>query len=321
MLAIVLLAQALTIAVGGPPSSPEYLPLRVAEAEGYFTREGLSVTLRSTRAESGAAEALAQGQADLAATSLEAILRFGHRPKARLPQLVLGLTAAPPVALLVSASHADDVRSMKDLEGKKIGFTSPGAPEQTWLAALLARARLTPTQVDLLALGSRGLVAAMDAGDVHAGIVPEPAASRLVKEGRASRLVALTSPRAVVEALGAPTVNAAVFVRPDRRPGDRDLAAFARAVVAAERLIARESPSALGTRLPRAVVGPGDEFERRVEATHGMYLPNGLVAPDAVSHTIEMIRAHLPLPQSLRVPAAQEILFLDPARRAVKPRR
>lgn len=52
-----------------------------------------------------------------------------------------------------------------------------------------------------------------------------------------------------------------------------------------------------------------------------MYLPNGLVAPDAVSNTIEMIRAHLPLPQSLRVPAAQEILFLDPARRAVKPRR
>src|SRR5439155_1671686 len=73
---------ALTLAVSGPTSSPEYLPLRVADAEGYFAKEGLTVTVKTTRAEPGAAEALAQGQADLAATSLEAMLRFGPRTSA-----------------------------------------------------------------------------------------------------------------------------------------------------------------------------------------------------------------------------------------------
>src|ERR687887_271776 len=105
MLAVILAAQALTLAVSGPPTSSEYLPLRVAEAEGYFAREGLAVTLKTTRAEPGAAEALAQGQADLAATSLEAILRFGPRTSKQAPRLVLGLTAAPLVGLLVADSQ------------------------------------------------------------------------------------------------------------------------------------------------------------------------------------------------------------------------
>src|SRR5204862_6874327 len=85
MLGAVMLAQALTLVVSGPSSSPEYLPLRVADAEGYFAKEGLAVTLRTTRAEPGAAEALAQGQADLVATSVEAILRFGPRVSKQAP--------------------------------------------------------------------------------------------------------------------------------------------------------------------------------------------------------------------------------------------
>jgi len=96
MLGTVILAQALTLAVSGPTSSPEYLPLRVADAEGYFAKEGLALTLKTTRAEPGAAEALAQGQADLVATSLDAMLRFGPRSAKQAPRLVLGLTAAPP---------------------------------------------------------------------------------------------------------------------------------------------------------------------------------------------------------------------------------
>src|SRR4029077_1185693 len=111
---LIILLQALILAVSGPPTSPEYLPIRVAEAEGYFAAEGLAVTVRTTRAESGAAEALAQGQADLAATTLEAILRFGLRATNQAPRLIFGLTAAPPVALLVAGPHTSAVRSIED---------------------------------------------------------------------------------------------------------------------------------------------------------------------------------------------------------------
>src|SRR5688572_3011796 len=157
ILGLILLLQTLSIAVSGPATSAEYLPLRVAEAEGYFAREGLAVTLRTTRAEVGAAEALAQGQVDLAATSVESILRFGPRLASQAPRLVLGLTAAPPVVLLVADAHKTIVRSIDDLPGTRIGVSTPGAPEQAWFAWLLARAGLSVAQMWLVSRGARGV--------------------------------------------------------------------------------------------------------------------------------------------------------------------
>ena len=51
MLGVILLLQTLTLAIAGPATSTEYLPLRVAEAEGLFAREGLTVVVKTTRAE------------------------------------------------------------------------------------------------------------------------------------------------------------------------------------------------------------------------------------------------------------------------------
>jgi NitT/TauT family transport system substrate-binding protein len=321
VLALIVLAQALMIAVSGPPTSPEYLPIRIADAHGLFAREGLQVTVRSTRAEPGAAEALAQGQADLAATSFEAMLRFGHRAGVAPARLVFGLTAAAPVVVLVSTVHADSVAAVMDLRGRKIGFTAPGSSEHTWLQALLGRAGLEPNDVELLALGFRGLGSGIDSGDVHAAVLTAPDASQIVQAGRGRILVDLTTPRKVTDALGAPTVNAAVFARADRRPGDRELTAFARAMIAATRLLRTEPARAIAAKLPDSVVGTGDAFERRLETTRGIWFEDGLVTADAVSQTVEMARAHLPLPRTLRLPRPEQLLHLEPTRRAVSARR
>ena len=64
---LILLQAALSIAVTGPATDPEYLPLRVAAAEGYFTEEKLSVTRETLRAEPLAAQALGRGRVALAA--------------------------------------------------------------------------------------------------------------------------------------------------------------------------------------------------------------------------------------------------------------
>jgi len=320
MLGLILLLQTLTIAVSGPPGSAEYLPLRVAEAEGLFEREGLAVTLKATRAESGAAEALAQGQADLAATSLDAVLRFGPRLPMQAPRLVYALTAAPPVALLVATPHGDLVKSVEDLPGTRVGLASPGAPEHAWFGWLLARAGVSVAQTSIVSHGSRGLVQAVESGDVHAGLVPEPWASRLVAEGRARVLVDFRTPAAVGQALGSPTVNAAVFVRADRRPRESDLAAFTRALLAAEGRIRAATAEALAAKLPKRAVGAHEEFEARLAATRGSYLPDGLVTADQVEQTVAIVRAHTPLPASLRIPRTEEMLHLEPLRKALKAR-
>src|SRR5439155_477652 len=296
VLGAIILAQALTLAVSGPTSSPEYLPLRVADAEGYFAKEGLTVTVKTTRAEPGAAEALAQGQADLAATSLEAMLRFGPRTSKQAPRLVLGLTAAPLVALVVAEAQKDVVRSVEDLSGKRVGMTAPGAPEQAWFAWLLARVALSPAQVSLVSRGDRGLSHAVETGDVDAALLREPAASRLLAAGQARLLVDLRTPSAVRQALGGVTVNAAVFMRADRMVRDRDLAAFTRAILAAERRIATATAEALTESLPASITAPPEDFDGRLEACRELYLPEGVVSVEQVRQTLTLIRSHVPLP-------------------------
>lgn len=317
MLGVILLLQALTLAVSGPATSPEYLPLRVAEAEGYFAREGLAVTLKTTRAEPGAAEALAQGHADLAATSLEAILRFGPRLTSQSPRLVLGLTAAPPVVLLVADAHKTIIRSIDDLPGTRVGVSTPGAPEQAWFAWLLARAGLSVAQMWMVSHGERGVVQAVETGDVHAALVPDPAASRLISTGQAHPLIDLRSPAAVRQAVGVPTVNAAVFMRADRRPRVRDLTAFARAVLAAQRRMVDGDGKGLARKLPRTVTIMPEAFEARLAAARQMYLKDGLVSVEQVRETLILIRAHLPLPVTARVPRPEDLVHLEPTRRAV----
>ena len=309
MIGLILLLQTLTIAVSGPATSAEYLPLRVAEAQGYFTREGLAVTLKTTRAEVGAAEALAQGQADLAATSLEAILRFATRAVTQAPRLVFGLTAAPPVALLLATPLNGTVRSIDQLAGLRVGISAPGDPAHTWLMALLARARLSITQVEMVSLGERGLAIAVETGDVQAGIVAEPAASRLITASHAVVLGDLRTPAAVERALGIATLNAGVFMRADRRPSDRDLAALVRALVDAERFIATAGAEALAARLPRAVVGPVEEFERRLETARTLYVPEGTVTVPQIRESIAIVRAHMPFSPGLRIPRPEDLIY------------
>jgi sulfonate transport system substrate-binding protein len=314
---LIILLQTLTLAIAGPVTSPEYLPLRVADAEGLFTHEGLEVTIRTTRAEPGAAEALVQGQADLVATSLDAMLRFGPRTVNQGASIVLGLTAAPPVALLVPTSQAPIVKSVNDLPGTKVGVTSPGAPEQAWFGWILARTGLSVAQASVMSYGTRGLVGAVEGGDIHAGLVPEPYASRLLADGRATVLVDLRTPAGVVKALGVSTVNAAVFARADRRPRDANLTAFARAVLAAERRIATASAEDLAAKLPTRVTAPAEEFAARLEATRQIYLLDGLVTADQLRESIALIRAHQPLPATARIPPPAELMHIEPLRRAL----
>jgi NitT/TauT family transport system substrate-binding protein len=310
MIGLILLLQTLTIAVSGPATSAEYLPLRVAEAEGYFTREGLAVTLKTTRAEVGAAEALAQGQADLAATSLEAVLRFATRAFTQGPRLVFGLTAAPPVALLLATPLNGTVRSIDQLAGLRVGISAPGDPAHTWLMALLARARLSIAQVETVSLGERGLALAVETGDVQAGIVAEPAATRLITDYHAVVLGDLRTPAAVERALGFATLNAGVFMRADRRPSDRDLAALVRALVDAERLIATAGAEALAAKLPKPVVGTAEEFERRLESARTLYLPEGTVTVPQIRESIALVRAHMPFSPGLRIPRPEDLIYV-----------
>ena len=305
---VVLLQASLTIAVAGPATSPEYLPLQVAQAEGHFAAQKLTVTLRSMRSDADAAETLASGQAHLAATSLDAALRLGGVDGVP-PRLVWGLTAAPPVALLVNPARSGTIRSAADLVGQAVAVPAPGTAEDQVLTLLLARAGVSTHRVTLRSLGERGAVQALERGEVAAAVLAEPYVSRLVEEGAAVVAVDLRTAKDAAEHLGGPTVNAALFARAGAPPDAATLRAVVTALQAAvARLIAAE-PAALEASLPTAVIGSSADFALRLRGARDLFV-GGRVSVEALERSIALVRSRAPLPAKVKLPRRAEQLLL-----------
>ena len=199
----------------------------------------------------------------------------------------------------------------------RVGVTTPGAPEHAWFGWLLARAGLSVAHVRVSSLGGRGLVSALDSGEIHAALVHEPVATQLLGDKRVKLLADFRTPRAVTEAFGASTVNAALFARADRRPKDRDLLALTRALQRAEERIRSSPARELAAKLSVRVVGEPEDFAARLAAARALYLSDGFVSADQVQQTLAIIRAHTPLPQAVPIPRAEDMLLqikVPPAR-------
>jgi ABC-type nitrate/sulfonate/bicarbonate transport system substrate-binding protein len=314
---LVLLQATLTLAVPSQTGADLYLPIRIAEASGALARQ--EVVVRYVRTEADAALALARGQVDLAATSLDAALRLGH-VRGVPPRLLLGLTAVAPAALLVTARSVEGVTRLEDLSGKTIGIPSPGSPEHAMLLSLLAEARLSPRDVRTASLGERSLAAGLASGDLAAGIVGEPWVSRLLEEGRATVLADLRTRAGGERWLGRESVHAAVFVRGGAEPGHAPLTALCRELLRAMARIAAAPLEDLAAGLPPAVVGAPDDWRARLEGLRGVMLPDGVVSPARLDGSLRLARRRSPFPAALRLPWWTEDLLLtgplEAARRA-----
>jgi len=307
---LVLLQTSLTIAVAGPATSAEYLPLHVAQAEGFFTAQQLSVTLRPTRSDATAAEMLAGGQAQLAATSLDTALRLGGTDGVP-PRLLWGLTAAPPVALLVAPGRTDTVRSGADLVGQTVAIPAPGTAEDQALGLLLARAGVAVHRVKMLSLGERGVVRALEGGEVAAGVLGEPHVSRLVEGDKAAIVVDLRTAKGAEAALGGPTVGAALFAKAGTEPPAATVRALRAALQAAVARVISAEPAALQAALPASVVGSPADFALRLRGARELFLADGRVPVETLEHSLELIRARAPLPIKVKLPRKPAALLVE----------
>jgi ABC-type nitrate/sulfonate/bicarbonate transport system substrate-binding protein len=307
---------AITIAVAGPATSPEYLPLYVARSEGYFAQEKLEVTLTTARSEADAAETMARGHADIAATSLDAAFRVGHS-RGALPRIFFGLTAAPPVAILVS-SGPNAVRSPGDLRGQSVGLPGVGTPEQAMLSTILARAGVKIHTVPLRSFSNRALAGALETGEVAAAVMADPWVTRLADEKLATILVDLRTRSDAERWLGAVTVHAALFLRADTAVSEQDLVGLARALLRAVARVSGTPAETLAAGLPASVIGQPGDFALRVSGARESYLPGGRVTENMLKASLTQARERVELPAAVKLPwfGVSSLLLTGPLERA-----
>ena len=274
----------LTIAVGGK-NLLYYLPLTIAESQGYFKAEGLDVTIADFAGGSRALQALIGGSADVVSGAFEHTIAMqvkGQHLRAfalqgRAPQIVLG----------VNPKTMPGFKSVADLKGKKLGVTAPGSSTQVLANFVLAKAGLKPGDVAIIGVGAgSGAVAAMRSGQIDAISNLDPVITLLSRSGD---LKIISDTRLVAEAdkvFGGPMPAACMYATQsfvDRYPAT--VQAIANAIVRADKWIQQAGASDIIKAVPESyLLGDRAVYVDAFLAAKGALSPDGLF-PDAGPET------------------------------------
>ena len=169
-----------------------FAPLYVAIERGYFRQEGLDVELVGTPGGASSFVVLASGRAEVVVGGLGAAL-FNAAARG-LDFKVVGPVhmEKPPVStpLVVSkrAYDAGQIRSIRDLRGKRVAVNVLGSATEFWLNAALLKGGLTMDDVQVVAVNFPEVPAALENGAIAAGLLGEPLATLAQDRGQIVRL-------------------------------------------------------------------------------------------------------------------------------------
>jgi NitT/TauT family transport system substrate-binding protein len=170
-----------TIAVGGK-NLLYYLPLTIAETQGYFKAEGLDINIVDFAGGARALQAVVGGSADVVSGAFEHTVNMQHKGQAMRAFVLQGL--APQIVLGINPKTMPNYKTVADLKGKKVGVTAPGSSTNVMVNFLLAKAGLKPTDVSIIGVGaSQGAVAAMTSGQIDAISNLDPVITLLQRGG------------------------------------------------------------------------------------------------------------------------------------------
>ncbi|HLU54505.1 MAG TPA: ABC transporter substrate-binding protein [Pseudonocardia sp.] len=133
-----------------PIESLTFTPEIVAQAGGYFEREGLDVQFQVTRGSAQAIQTVIAGSALVTRVGdTEMMVAVGGRDA---PVRAFGQPSQQSTLRIVSAAD-DPIRAPEDLRGKKIGIPSEGGTSETLVDTLAATAGLADTDLDKQVVG------------------------------------------------------------------------------------------------------------------------------------------------------------------------
>src|SRR3978361_167141 len=181
----------ITVAVGGGACLC-YLPTVLAKQLGEFDKGGLAVELVDLKGGSDALKAVLGGSADVVSGYFDHCVNLAAK-KQELQSFVV-YDRYPGLVLVVSPSHNAEIKSIKDLAGKKVGVSAPGSSTDFFLKYLLKKNGVDASGVAVIGVGlGATAVAAMEQGQIDAAVMLDPSVT--VLQGSHPDLKILTDTR------------------------------------------------------------------------------------------------------------------------------
>ncbi len=188
----------ITVAVGGGACLC-YLPTVLAKQLGEFDKAGLNVELVDLKGGSDALKAVLGGSADVVSGYFDHCVNLAAKKQELVAFVVYD--RYPGLVLVVSPSHNGEIKSIKDLAGKKVGVSAPGSSTDFFLKYLLKKNGVDPADTSVIGVGlGATAVAAMEQGQIDAAVMLDPSVT--VLQGSHPDLRILSDTRTQKDTLG-----------------------------------------------------------------------------------------------------------------------
>jgi len=176
------------------PPLPDYAPLFVAKAFGFFEEFGVDVTLSPKGDAADTIQMLASGNVQAGAATWTSNL-FNALSRGATVSITATLARMPstlpsPSPLMISQAAWDaGIRSVADLKGQRVGIPGPNGFGIFSVARALKKGGLALDDVEPVFLPPPATAAAFANGGLAAGWSIEPFAGQIEKQGLGRRLV------------------------------------------------------------------------------------------------------------------------------------
>jgi ABC-type nitrate/sulfonate/bicarbonate transport system substrate-binding protein len=177
-LTVVAQSPAQNITINYPAKAPANWPLFLAKEGGYYQKYGVNATMVFGVHPAGIAM-IVSGEAQATNYPMEQAMQAASLDGS------LVIMGSPMNRGLFAMMTKNDVKSVKDLKGKRFGVSQLGDPPYNFALAILAKNGLNSRDVQWIPLGTdgNGRVAALVSGRIDATMIPPPAYFKLESQG------------------------------------------------------------------------------------------------------------------------------------------
>lgn len=270
----------LTIGVGGKPLF-YYLPLTIAERNGYFKAEGLDVEIQDFPGGARALQALLGGSVDVVSGAYEHTITQQAKGQNITALVLQGKYAG--IVLGMSKAKAAAYKSPADLNGMKIGVTAPGSSTNMFVNILLAKAGLKPDAVSIIGVGATaGAVAIMKRGEIDAISNLDPVIAQLESDGSLVPVIDTRTAKGMQEVYGGAYAAGCIYVPSDFvRKYPNTAQAVVNAMVRALRFIQNSTPDQIVAAVPPDYYADKALYKAALEKNLDGFKHDGAIGMDA----------------------------------------
>lgn len=284
------------LAVGGA-AQLVYMPVTLCRQLGFFEAEGLDVEFQDFPGGAKALQAMLGGSADVVSGFYDHTIQMAA--DGRQMVAFVNVLRYPGLALVVSPKARKPITRIDDFAGVTAGVTAPGSSTHFFLTYLMAKRNVAPEAVSVVGIGhGPAALAAVASGQVDVGVLTDPALSELQRRAPETKILADTRvAEGVREIFGVDEYPASVLYSSAAwlKANGETAQRLAKAMKRTLAWMAGHTSDQIVDRLPPAYLGSDRTLYRdALEASLGIYNPNGILSADGAQAVRKVLGYSLP---------------------------